>query len=329
MTPALSLVGLSKQFKSTVALNDVSLEVTPGEFIALLGPSGCGKTTLLRMLAGFDLPSSGAITIDGRDVSTLPPSARNIGMVFQHYALFPHLSVRRNIEYGLRMHRWTAQKRKARVDELLEMIKLTAMAERMPRQLSGGQQQRVAIARALAYAPKILLMDEPLGALDRALRIDMAEEIRAIHRQLGTTFVYVTHDRDEAMILADRILIMNQGQIVADGAPETLFRRPNSRFVAQFFAGMNLFPRDVLGTDQWAAVAPDAICFAPPQVAHATLECTVKDRLFLGERVQVSLQHGAQEVVAHLPALSGQTFERGANLSAYIPRERIISLQEG
>ncbi|WP_323771192.1 ABC transporter ATP-binding protein [Antarctobacter sp.] len=329
MKPALSLTGLTKRFKSTLALNEISLEVTPGEFIALLGPSGSGKTTLLRMLAGFDLPSSGSIAMNGRDVSSSPPAARDIGMVFQHYALFPHLNVRRNIEYGLRMHRWNAVRRRERVDELLEMIQLGPMAERMPRQLSGGQQQRVAIARALAYAPKILLMDEPLGALDRSLRIDMAEEIRAIHRKLETTFVYVTHDRDEAMILADRILIMNQGNIVADGSPESLFLQPKSRFVAEFFAGMNVLPGEVLGAAGTVAVAPDAMALTPPAEPHVALDCRVNDRLFLGERVQLSLQHEAGELTAHLPLREGPRILPGASVSAYIPRERIISLQEG
>ncbi len=326
MTSALSLSGLSKHFRATAALDSVSLDIAAGEFVALLGPSGSGKTTLLRLLAGFDLPTAGEIRIGDRNVSTLPPGARDIGMVFQHYALFPHLTVRRNIEYGLKMHGWNAERRKARVDELLAMVKLSAMADRMPRQLSGGQQQRVAIARALAYAPKILLMDEPLGALDRTLRVEMAEEIRSIHRQLGTTFIYVTHDRDEAMILADRVLIMHGGRIVADDAPETLFVRPNNEFVARFFSGMNVCKGEMLGLSGTVGFSPAAIVFSPPADDHAAIACTMTDRLFLGERVQVMLAAAGKELVAHVPTLSSFDFERDRPVTAYIPKSRIIPL---
>ena len=241
----------------------MSLAVEPGEFVALLGPSGSGKTTMLRLLAGFELPTSGEIVIAGSNVSGLAPSERNIGMVFQHYALFPHMSVARNIEYGLRMRGWDTSRRRARVSELLAMIKLNHVGERLPHQLSGGQQQRVAIARALAYSPSILLMDEPLGALDRALRIEMAEEIRRIHRTLGATFIYVTHDRDEAMTLADRVLVMHQGKIDADGKPQQLFERPQSAFVAEFFSGMNVIRRSSFGRPSAARrsqSANDTLC---------------------------------------------------------------------
>ena len=326
MTPALSLTNLSKHFRAMAALDSVSLTVAAGEFIALLGPSGSGKTTLLRLLAGFDVPTSGEIRIGDNDVSTLPPGARDIGMVFQHYALFPHLTVRRNIEYGLKMHRWNAARRKARVDELLDMVKLSALAERMPRQVSGGQQQRVAIARALAYSPKILLMDEPLGALDRTLRVEMAEEIRSIHRRLGTTFIYVTHDRDEAMILADRVLIMHAGKIVADDAPEELFVRPRNEFVARFFSGMNICKGELLGLSGTVGFSPAAISFEPPTEAYIALACTMTDRLFLGERIQVSLTAAAKDLIAHVPTLSAFEFERDKAVTAYVPKSRIIPL---
>jgi ABC-type Fe3+/spermidine/putrescine transport system ATPase subunit len=326
MSSALKLSGLCKHFRSTAALDSVSINVGAGEFVALLGPSGSGKTTLLRLLAGFDVPTAGTIQIGETDVSTLPPGDRNIGMVFQHYALFPHLTVSRNIEYGLKMHGWSAERRKARVKELLELVKLASMAERMPRQLSGGQQQRVAIARALAYEPKILLMDEPLGALDRTLRVEMAEEIRAIHRQLGTTFVYVTHDRDEAMILADRVLIMHGGRIIADDAPEALFLRPNNDFVARFFSGMNVCSGEAFGQPGLIGFSPAAVEFSPAAADHAVISCTMVDRLFLGERVQISLSTDAGEIVAHLPTLTPFDFERGRQVKAYIPRSRIIPL---
>ncbi|WP_181408242.1 ABC transporter ATP-binding protein [Pararhizobium mangrovi] len=325
---ALSLRGLSKHFRSTAALDDVSLQVEPGEFIALLGPSGSGKTTLLRLLAGFDLPTSGTVMIGGRDVSALPPGERDIGMVFQHYALFPHLTVRRNVEYGLRMHGWSRTKRKERAEELLGMVKLGALADRSPQQLSGGQQQRVAIARALAYEPKILLMDEPLGALDRTLRVEMAEEIRRIHRSFGTTFVYVTHDRDEAMILADRIVIMHNGRIVANDEPEALFVRPNNEFVAHFFAGMNVVPPEHLGLSGSGPIgfSPAAVTFSQPDEPHVVLECRMVDRLFFGERIQVVLDTGDTQFVAHVPTLAGFDVEPGTTLAAYISRVRLVSL---
>jgi putative spermidine/putrescine transport system ATP-binding protein len=328
---ALSLKNLTKQYRSVAALDDVSLDIQPGAFVALLGPSGSGKTTMLRLLAGFDLPTSGAILIEGKDVAGLPPRDRNVGMVFQHYALFPHLSVRRNIEYGLKMRGWGADARTARVKELLAMVRLEAMAERLPRQLSGGQQQRIAIARALAYSPSILLMDEPLGALDRSLRIEMAEEIRRIHRSFGTTFIYVTHDRDEAMTLADRVLIMKAGRIVADGHPEALFQRPTSAFVAKFFSGMNVVREAESGGEGGGvlAISPSAIRIEAPAETCFTVTGAVLDRLFLGDKVQFMLAAPqlASPLVVHAPAAAKQP-ARNDVVTAYIPRRAVIAVSE-
>ncbi|ADB52279.1 ABC transporter ATP-binding protein [Conexibacter woesei] len=231
---------LTKRFGGVTAVDGVDLAIRRGEFVTFLGPSGSGKTTMLRLLAGFELPSSGSISIDGRDVSRLRPADRGIGMVFQQYALFPHLTVAGNVAYGLRMRRWERRRRDERVEEMLRVVRLEGYGERYARQLSGGQQQRVALARALAFGPSVLLMDEPLGALDRRLRQDMETEFRRIHRELEPTIVYVTHDQEEALALSDRIAIVRDGRVLAFGAPRDLLARPTSAFVASFFSGANL-----------------------------------------------------------------------------------------
>jgi putative spermidine/putrescine transport system ATP-binding protein len=328
VSSALILRELTKRFNTTVAIDEISLAVEPGEFVALLGPSGSGKTTMLRLLAGFELPTSGEIVIAGSNVSGLAPSERNIGMVFQHYALFPHMSVARNIEYGLRMRGWDNSRRRARVSELLAMIKLEHVGERLPHQLSGGQQQRVAIARALAYAPSILLMDEPLGALDRALRIEMAEEIRRIHRTLGATFIYVTHDRDEAMTLADRVLVMHQGKIDADGKPQQLFERPQSAFVAEFFSGMNVIAGKAFGDPApLVAVSPRTILFTRPSEVHASIRASIIDSLFLGEKWALLLRvEGLTEPLRAQIAAGVDLPALGREMEVYIRQADIVKL---
>jgi putative spermidine/putrescine transport system ATP-binding protein len=238
----LDLQALGKSYGETVALERVELRVRQGELLTLLGPSGSGKTTLLKVIAGFEAPSSGRVLLRGRDISRLSPAKRGVGMVFQHYALFPHMTVAQNIGYGLKLRRAPRAVREQRVQEMLELLRLEGLQERYPRQLSGGQQQRVALGRALAYDPEVILMDEPLGALDRALRIEMEEQIRSLHRDLGATIVYVTHDQQEALALSDRIAIMRNGKVASVGAPEQLYRRPADSFVAGFFANANLLP---------------------------------------------------------------------------------------
>lgn len=233
------VTGLHKRYKAVHAVKDVSLGVAAGEFIALLGPSGSGKTTLLMSIAGFERPDSGTITIGTRDVTNAPPSTRNLGMVFQRYALFPHMSVADNIAYPLKVRRITAQRRRGMVAEVLELVSLTSYRERRIDQLSGGQQQRVALARALVYRPPVLLMDEPLGALDRQLREQVQLEIRRLHRELGTTIIYVTHDQDEAMVMADRTAVMRDGQLLQIDTSERLYDRPVDPFVAGFLGRMN------------------------------------------------------------------------------------------
>ena len=239
---ALTLDRLVRRFASHTAVDEVSLSVTPGELVVLLGPSGCGKTTTLRLIAGFIAPDAGDIRLDGQSIVSLPPHKRDMGIVFQSYALFPHLSVARNIAFGLEMRHTTAAATQARVDEMLRLVRLEAFATRLPRQLSGGQQQRVALARALAIHPRALLLDEPLSNLDAALRQDMAREIRLLQQARGITTIMVTHDQTEAMALADRLVLMHDGKVQQIGPPEALHLRPANPFVARFIGGANIVP---------------------------------------------------------------------------------------
>jgi putrescine transport system ATP-binding protein len=238
---AIRVAGVSKNFDATKVLADVSLDVHPGEFLALLGGSGCGKTTLLRIIAGLEVPDVGTVAIAGRDLTFAPPYERPVNMMFQSYALFPHLTVTENVAYGLRAAGVARPEREAAVRSALELVQLGAFGPRKPHQLSGGQRQRVALARCLVKKPAVLLLDEPMAALDRGLREDMQRELVRIQREIGTTFVMVTHDQDEAMSMADRIAVMERGRIVQCGAPADLYARPASRFVARFIGRVTLF----------------------------------------------------------------------------------------
>ncbi|PZR89315.1 MAG: spermidine/putrescine ABC transporter ATP-binding protein [Stutzerimonas stutzeri] len=244
MNTAVSVQGITKRYGGFVALNGVDLNIEHGEFLSLLGPSGAGKTTILRMIAGFDRPDTGRIAILDRDIVNLPPHRRPVNTVFQNYALFPHMSVADNIAYGLRQERVGADERKTRVRDALEMVEMTAMAHRKPDALSGGQQQRVALARALVKRPAILLLDEPLGALDRRLRAQMQIELKALQRETGIAFVLVTHDQDEALALSDRIVVMRGGRIEQTGTPSELYDKPRSAFVANFIGSQNFLQGD-------------------------------------------------------------------------------------
>ena len=239
--PIIRLEGVSKRFGQIVALDEVSLEVNEGEFFALLGPSGCGKTTLLRLLAGFETPDRGRILIDGQDVGSTPPNRRPVNMVFQSYAVFPHMSVSDNVGYGLRMEGVAPDERRRRVEGALALVQLDGMGERRPDQISGGQQQRVALARALVKRPRVLLLDEPLSALDAKLREQMRFELAQLQRTVGITFVMVTHDQSEALALADRVAVMEHGVLRQVATPEGLYERPANRFVADFIGQVNLF----------------------------------------------------------------------------------------
>lgn len=237
----LEIADATKRFGATAAVDQVSLSVDRGEFFALLGPSGCGKTTLLRLIAGFETLDAGRILIDGVEMNAVPPHARPVNMMFQSYALFPHLDVAGNVAFGLRQEGMERRRRDARVAEMLALVQMSGYAGRRPRELSGGQKQRVALARALAKTPKLLLLDEPLAALDRKLREETRLELTGIQARLGTTFLVVTHDQDEALGMAQRVAVMNKGSLVQTGPPAEIYERPKSRFVADFVGAMNLF----------------------------------------------------------------------------------------
>jgi putative spermidine/putrescine transport system ATP-binding protein len=260
---AIRLRGLSRSFGDVVAVIGVDLEVLDGEFLTLLGPSGSGKTTVLRMIAGFERPDGGTIELAGRDVTNDPPNARDVNTVFQDYALFPHMTVQKNVEYGLRVKKVPAGERKKRAEEALESVRLTGYGDRAPSQLSGGQRQRVALARALVNRPKVLLLDEPLGALDLKLREQMQVELKQIQRDVGITFVFVTHDQDEALTMSDRIAVFNNGDIAQLGTPAEVYEFPATPFVAGFVGTSNLLVGEaavsVLGRPGTWSVRPEKI----------------------------------------------------------------------
>lgn len=243
------LQNITKRFGDFVAVNDVSLEIQDGEFFSLLGPSGCGKTTCLRMIAGFELPSEGEIKIRGKSMGDIPPYKRPVNTVFQNYALFPHMTVFENVAFGLEMQKVSRPDIKTRVKETLEMVRLPHLAERKPRQLSGGQQQRIALARALVNRPQVLLLDEPLSALDLKLRKAMQLELKELQHQVGITFVFVTHDQEEAITMSDRIAVMNEGVVQQVGAPREIYESPRNRFVADFIGETNFIEGEVLEVD--------------------------------------------------------------------------------
>ncbi|MFL5959344.1 MAG: ABC transporter ATP-binding protein [Gaiellaceae bacterium] len=244
------LIGLTKRFDDVVAVDNVSLDIDRGQFFALLGPSGCGKTTTLRMIGGFEEPTEGRIELGGVDVAALPPYKRDVNTVFQSYALFPHLSIFENVAFGLRRRGIKGGEVRSRVREALELVGLAGLERRKPRQLSGGQQQRIALARALVNRPRVLLLDEPLGALDLKLRKEMQLELKRIQNEVGITFVHVTHDQEEAMTMADRIVIMNGGHIEQLGTPSELYERPRTPFVASFLGASNLLEGTVVAEDR-------------------------------------------------------------------------------
>ena len=350
----LQLKALAKSYGPVEAVKGVDLVVYDGEFLTLLGPSGSGKTTILRLIAGFTLPTSGQILIQARDVSQMTPAERGIGMVFQHYALFPHMTVAENIAYPLKMRGWPREKREKRVKEMQELVGLPAMEKRLPRELSGGQQQRVALARALAFEPTLLLMDEPLGALDRELRIRMAAELRRIHRELGTTVVYVTHDREEAMTLADRVAIMHLGLIDAVGTPHDLFSLPPTRFVASFFGGHNLLPAELttqganghvrvkcLGQDVeatsgadlsgtghvWVVIPAPAVRLGRAASPSLNIDATVTETLYVGGSVQVTCDiAGTGRLLANLPVEDGLGLEVGSKIELLVKSTDLVAV---
>ena len=291
----LTISHLEKSFGANRVVKDFNLSVEKGEFISLLGPSGCGKTTVLRMIAGFEAPSSGSIAIDGKDVLHLKTSRRNVGMMFQAYALFPNLTVAENVGFGLKVAGMARAPREARVAEMLALIGLPDLGGRYPFQLSGGQQQRVALARALAPKPRVLLLDEPLSALDAKVRVSLRNEIRAIQRDLGITTIFVTHDQEEALSISDRIVVMTAGVADQVGTPFEIYNRPTTRFVANFVGQLNLFTADgegrvggvAVGQGEFAA-RPEAVHLGREPGADIVLPARVEEVHFLGSVIRLT-----------------------------------------
>ena len=351
--------GVSKRFAHRVkgeiyAARDVRLDVGPGEFLTLLGPSGCGKTTTLRMIAGFEMPDAGRIRFGGQDVTALPANQRNIGFVFQNYALFPHLSVFENVAYGLRVRGQSAEPIARGVGEVLALVGLAGYEQQFSGQLSGGEQQRVALARAIVIHPRVLLFDEPLSNLDAKLRVQMRREIRDLQRRLGITTVYVTHDQEEAMAVSDRIAVMNQGSVMQIGTAEDLYHRPASPFVAQFVGRVNLLSGRVVeiadGTARIAALGgviaakampegiaagdavqlvlrPEAIEVVRDGAASGPLHATVVSRAFLGEKIEYVLRCGdATLQIVRYNAGPGEVIAEGATVSVRVIEDAVAVL---
>lgn len=353
--PLLEIRNLTKRFRDRLAVENASFTIARGEFFSLLGPSGCGKTTLLRLIGGFIPPDDGTIFIDGDDVTTHPPEKRPVNTVFQSYAIFPHLDVGGNIAYGLRSEGVSAAERERRVTEALHLISLSGYGRRRPDELSGGERQRVALARALVKRPKLLLLDEPLGALDKHLRESMQMELRQIQREVGISFLFVTHDQEEALAMSDRIGVMQHGRVLQVADPKTLYEAPNSRAVASLIGTMNFFHGRVIGSDGAAVVVdlPDfgrlpvpkngGDNFAPgtmvtvairpekltlsPVPAPGSVEGRIASITYLGDRSQIKLAVGAGKipVTAMLPPDAGVEAGAGA-LYVALPASSILLL---
>ncbi len=349
-SPYLRIESLTKLFGSFAALKDIDLEVYEGELVCFLGPSGCGKTTLLRCIAGLDIQTSGRVIQAGKDISTLPPSARDFGIVFQSYALFPNLTVRKNLAYGLENRRMKKAAIQTRVDELLELVGLTGQDDKYPSQLSGGQQQRVALTRALASWPGLLLLDEPLSALDAKVRVYLRHEVRRLQRQLGITTIMVTHDQEEALTMADRIVVMDQGVIGQVGTPLQIYREPATSFVADFIGNMNFVPGTMAGpntarfgnvnlaceVDGLAEGMEVTIAIRPEDIVVQGVEGSeenafgvrIESTEFLGSFLRVDLVSetmGEARLRADLSInlVRRMDISEGASLPVMVPRERI------
>jgi sulfate transport system ATP-binding protein len=313
---ALELSRLSRRFTGYAALDDVSLSIAPGEFLALLGPSGSGKTTLLRILAGLDYPDTGAIDADGRNLLTVSARDRKVGLVFQHYALFQHLTVAENVAFGLRVRPWRTRPKRAeivaRVERLLRRVQLEDMSNRYPAQLSGGQRQRVALARALAVEPDLLLLDEPFGALDAQVRVTLRRWLRALHEDLGLTTVFVTHDQEEALELADRIAVMNRGRIEQVGNPAAIYEAPATRFVAEFIGRMNMFT-GVVTPERGVRLGDQAFAIdVPGEIASgASVHVAIRP-----ERARLTPARAADGI--SLPGTVRQVFYLGATREVHV-----------
>jgi spermidine/putrescine transport system ATP-binding protein len=354
-TPEIRITDLSKHFREVRAVDRVSLDIRTGEFFSMLGPSGCGKTTTLRMIGGFELPTAGRIELRGRDVTTDPPDKRPVNMVFQNYALFPHLDVASNIAFGLQRRGVDKDQTRRRVGEALDLVHLTGYDKRKPNQLSGGQQQRVALARALINRPQVLLLDEPLGALDLKLRKALQVELKRVQSEVGITFVYVTHDQEEALTMSDRIAVMQGGRVEQLGTPEELYERPRTKFVADFIGTSNLLsgmvesvegstavvrlgsgdPCRIGGAGRTAGEAvdvslrPESIRIEPrngtAREAVDWLPATVEQVAYLGSSVQYRVRTPGGLIVAVLANKGESRYERGDDVElAWAPSEALV-----
>jgi spermidine/putrescine transport system ATP-binding protein len=353
--PEIRLIGLEKRFRDVVAVERISLDIEPGEFFSLLGPSGCGKTTTLRMIGGFEQPTGGRIELRGRDVTRDPPDKRPVNMVFQNYALFPHLDVGGNVGFGLRRKRVPGPEIERRVGEALELVRLTGYGRRRPNQLSGGQQQRVALARALVNRPTVLLLDEPLGALDLKLRRQLQVELKRIQMEVGITFVYVTHDQEEALTMSDRIAVMHRGVVEQLGTPEELYERPTTRFVADFIGTTNLFHGEVVAAGDGLArvrLSSGEVChvegsdLTPGRQVELSVrpECVelrtaepgapgepgalsgvIQQAAYLGGTIQYQARSSGGLVVLAVTSKNGSRFETGARVDiVWSPSEALV-----
>jgi putrescine transport system ATP-binding protein len=352
----LEIIAAKKRFAATAAVDEVSLSVEQGEFFALLGPSGCGKTTLLRLIAGFETPDSGRILIDGALMNAVPPYARPVNMMFQSYALFPHLDVAGNVAFGLKQEGMERRRREARVADMLALVQMSDYARRRPHELSGGQKQRVALARALAKMPKLLLLDEPLAALDRKLREETRLELTGIQERVGTTFLVVTHDQEEALGMAQRVAVMNRGRLVQTGPPSDIYERPNSRFVSDFVGAVNLFegdlvagfntlslkiadaeqPLPLLGSVELPAGATIALALRPEKLRLTrerpvgfALAATIASIGYQGGQSTVHLATpSGLKLRAHLPSAAADGLARGAAMwASWAPEDAVVLTQ--
>lgn len=350
----LELSHIHKSFGTFIAVEDFNLKIEQGEFVSFLGPSGCGKTTTLRMVAGFELPTSGAITLSGKDLTNVSPNKRNVGMVFQSYALFPNMTVAQNVGYGLKIAGFSKPEIKERVEEILGLIHMSEFTSRFPYQLSGGQQQRVALARALAIRPEVLLLDEPLSALDAKIRLSLRQEIRRIQQQLGITTIYVTHDQEEALSISDRIVVMSKGVIEQVGTPFEIYNFPQTKFVASFVGTLNTSMAEVTdsakgllsmngihleiadglsgrakGDKVMIAIRPERFSFLSEGKKDNLFDCMVENITFLGSVVRIQLQIGESKF--YMDTFNRPSLELpkiGDNLQVTCSRKAVLVLGE-
>ena len=337
MTPAVRFENVSRHFGAVRAVDDVTLDIAAGEFFAMLGPSGSGKTTCLRLIAGFEQPSAGRIDIFGENAVGVPPYRRNVNTVFQDYALFPHMTVLENIGYGLMVKGVSKIERDRKAEEALELVALPGFGGRRPSQLSGGQRQRVALARALVNEPKVLLLDEPLGALDLKLREQMQVELKALQRNLGITFVFVTHDQGEALSMADRVAIFNEGRIVQVGTPEDIYERPTMRFVADFVGSSNVlepaFTAQAGGPKQWASLRPEKIGVArgklKPPAGSARIAATVASVHYQGAVTRLHARTAAGQPLNVLVPSSEGKFGLDEKVTLHWPKNALHVMESG